>query len=351
MKLVSVVGARPQFIKLKPISEQLSMKKHNHIIVHSGQHYDFNMSDVFFEELKIPEPDFNLEVGSGSHAEQTGKVLIKIEEVLLQTKPDWVLVYGDTNSTLAGAVAASKINIPVVHIEAGLRSFNRSMPEELNRVITDHVSNVLFAPTEIAMRHLQKEGLAENSYLAGDVMADLLFSIFDSNTDSTEIKRDSYLVSTIHRASNTDDQAQLSRIIKGLSTIGTKVLLIAHPRLSAAIRKFNIKLESDNIEILEPLGYLQMVNLIKHSMGVITDSGGLQKEAFLVGAPCITLRTETEWPETFEGNMNVLDPFAENLTDLIRRQVTNPTGRPFGDGNAARKIIEILENNPLGKLT
>jgi UDP-N-acetylglucosamine 2-epimerase (non-hydrolysing) len=349
MKLVSIVGARPQFIKLKPISEQISKTKHNHIIVHSGQHYDFNMSNVFFEGLDIPAPDFNLEIGSGSHAEQTGKMLVKIEEEILQIDPDWVLVYGDTNSTLAGALAASKINIPVVHIEAGLRSFNRTMPEELNRVVTDHVSNVLFAPTEIAMRHLQKEGLTENSYLVGDVMADLLFSILDSNTGSTEIKRDSYLVSTIHRASNTDDQAQLSRIIRGLSTIGTKVLLIAHPRLSAAIRKFNIKLESDNIEILEPLGYLQMVNLIKHSMGVITDSGGLQKEAFLVGAPCITLRTETEWPETFEGNMNVLDPFAENLTDLIRREVTNPTGRPFGDGNAARKIIEILESNPLGK--
>jgi UDP-N-acetylglucosamine 2-epimerase (non-hydrolysing) len=349
MRLVSIVGARPQFIKLKPISEQLSKTKHDHIIVHSGQHYDFNMSDVFFEGLDIPEPDFNLEIGSGSHAKQTGKMLVKIEEEILQIDPDWVLVYGDTNSTLAGALAASKINIPVVHIEAGLRSFNRAMPEELNRVITDHVSNVLFAPTEIAMQHLQKEGLTENSYLVGDVMADLLFSIFDSNAHRNEIKRDSYLVSTIHRASNTDDQAQLSRIIKGLSTIGTKVLLIAHPRLSAAIRKFNIKLESDNIEILEPLGYLQMVNLIKYSMGVITDSGGLQKEAFLVGAPCITLRTETEWPETFEGNMNVLDPFAENLTDLIRREATNPTGRPFGDGNAARKIIEILESNPLGK--
>ncbi len=349
MKLVSIVGARPQFIKLKAISEQLKNRKHEHFIIHTGQHYDSNMSDVFFEGLNIPKPDVNLEIGSGSHADQTGKMLIKIEQELLQIKPDWVLVYGDTNSTLAGALAAAKINIPVAHIEAGLRSFNRTMPEELNRVLTDHVSDILFAPTELAMQNLAKEGLNENSHLVGDVMADLLLALPGSDTKSSGMEPDKYFVSTVHRASNTDDEKQLNRILNGLATLESKVLIIAHPRLLGAIKKFNISINSNNIKLLEPLGYLQMIDLMRYSQGVITDSGGLQKEAFLVGVPCITLRTETEWPETFEGSMNALDPSAENLRKLIDRQVSGEISSPYGDGSAAKKIIEIIESHESGR--
>jgi|688.fasta_scaffold469920_2 UDP-N-acetylglucosamine 2-epimerase (non-hydrolysing) len=344
MKIVSIVGARPQFIKLKLVSQQLIKKKHSHI--YSDQYYDSNMSDVFFEGLEISKLKFNLEIGSGFHVKQTGRVIIKIEAEILQRKPDWVLVYGDTNSTLAGAAATSKINIVVVYIEAGLRLFNRSMPEELIGVVPDHPSNVLFAITKIAMLHLQKKGLTEISYLAGDLMADLLFSTLDSNMHSARIKCDSYLVLRINRASNTDDQAQLGRIIRVLSTFGTKALLIDYPRLVAVTNKFDTHLESKNIE---PLGYHQMINLIKYSVGVITDSGGLQKEAFLVGAPCENTRAETEWPEIFAGKMNVLGPLAENLRDLIGRKVTSPTERPFGDGSASQKITVILENQDLGK--
>jgi UDP-N-acetylglucosamine 2-epimerase (non-hydrolysing) len=223
------------------------------------------------------------------------------------------------------------------------------MPEELNRVLTDHVSDILFAPTELAMQNLAKEGRNENSYLVGDVMADLLLALPGSDTKSSGIEPDKYFVSTIHRASNTDDEKQLNRILNGLATLESKVLIIAHPRLVEAIKKFNISINSNNIKLLEPLGYLQMINLMKHSQGVITDSGGLQKEAFLVGVPCITLRTETEWPETFEGNMNVLDPSAENLRKLIDRQISGEISSPYGDGNAAKKIIEILENHESGR--
>lgn len=348
MKIISIVGARPQFIKLKPISDAITQSSHQHIIIHTGQHYDSNMFDVFFEGLNIAEPDENLKIGSGSHAQQTGEMLSKLEPEFLNFQPDWVLVYGDTNSTLAGALAAAKIRIPLAHIEAGLRSFNREMPEEINRVLTDHASDLLFAPTELAMQNLKNEGLADKSYLVGDVMADLIISskelISKVLLEGSFGISGNYIVATIHRASNTDDLDQLNLILSGLRDLKKTVFLVAHPRLIATARKHNLNLEQGMIKILQPLGYLQMLKLISDSAGVITDSGGLQKEAFLLGVPCITVRTETEWPETLEGGMNVLDPEAAKLTGLVGRSTQSSDSKPYGDGFAAKKIIEILES-------
>lgn len=347
MKIISAVGARPQFIKLKPISEVIKQESHEHVIIHTGQHYDSNMSDIFFEGLSIPEPDVNLRIGSGTHAQQTGEILGKIESQFIKIKPDWILVYGDTNSTLAAALAASKLGIPTAHVEAGLRSFNRAMPEEINRVLTDHASDLLFAPTKLAMQNLEKEGLSDNSYLVGDVMADLIYTsnelIFHGPLGNPIETNEDYLVATIHRASNTDDEEQLNRILNSLREINKKVYLVAHPRLRAAAKKFDFNLELGKVDLLEPLGYLQMLKLVSNSCGVITDSGGLQKEVFLLGVPCITIRTETEWPETLEGEMNVLNPTATNLLELLDRKYKTTELRPFGDGLAAKKIIEILE--------
>jgi len=348
MKIISIVGARPQFIKLKPISEAITQRSYEHIIIHTGQHYDSNMSDIFFEGLNISEPNVNLKIGSGSHAQQTGEMLNKLEAEYFKHQPDWVLVYGDTNSTLAGALAATKIRIPLAHIEAGLRSFNRAMPEETNRVLTDHASDLLFAPTELAMQNLLNEGLADNSHLVGDVMADLIISskelISQVSLKGSLGIGGNYMVATIHRASNTDNFEQLNRILSGISYLRKRVFLVAHPRLVAAAKKYDLDLEVGMIKVLQPLGYLQMLKLISDSTGVITDSGGLQKEAFLLGVPCITVRTETEWPETLEGGMNVLDPAADNLVNLVGRSIQISDLKPFGDGFAAKKIIEILDS-------
>jgi len=321
-----------------------------HIVVHTGQHYDANMSDVFFDGLGLPDPDVNLAVGSGSQAEQTSKILINIEAVFFDAQPDWVLVYGDTNSTLAAALAAVKIGVPLAHIEAGLRSRNRQMPEEINRVLTDHASDLLFAPTELAMGNLKSEGLGEKSFLVGDVMADLVQSAkkFDAGaqlsaagiSDSPE-----YVVATIHRPSNTDTPERLRAIVSALAEIDSHVVLVAHPRVKSEARRHGVKLDSKSVQVIEPLPYLTMLQLLGKAKGLITDSGGLQKEAFLQGVPCTTIRTETEWPETLEGGMNVLNHDLHDLGEVTRRVVTNPLGAPFGKGNAASKIVEILRKS------
>ncbi len=346
MRIVSVVGARPQFIKLKPVSSALADRGVEHFVVHTGQHYDAKMSEGIFSGLQIPAPDVNLEVGSGSQGEQTGQILMRIEPVLQDFAPDWVLVYGDTNSTVAAALAAVKVGLKTAHVEAGLRSWNRQMPEEINRVLTDHACDLLLAPTELAVANLQGEGLGECSSLVGDVMADLLAHCredLDAGPirDSLELD-EAYVVATVHRASNTDNPDQLACLIDALARLPLPVVLVAHPRLVTAAQRWGIPLAAGAIRVVEPLDYLSMLGLLVGSQGVITDSGGLQKEAFLLGVPCTTLRTETEWPETFDGGMNVLAPQGEDLQNLVTRTVSLPESQPYGDGYAAERILNLL---------
>jgi len=312
MKIVSVVGARPQFIKCAPVSRELR-KEHTEILVHTGQHYDPNMSEIFFEELQIPKPDYNLGVGSGSHGKQTGEILIKIEKVLLQEMPDLVIVYGDTNSTLAGALAAAKLHIPVAHVEAGLRSFDRTMPEEINRIVTDHLSDLLFCPTQTAVDNLLHEGIIRGVHLVGDVMVDALeFNKEVAEEHSQILKRlgltsKQYLVLTVHRAANTDNRKHMENIIEAAGGVRLPVVFPVHPRTKKCLVDYGMwDRLPPNVIITEPQGYLDMLKLIRHSCKVLTDSGGVQKEAYLLGAPCITLRENTEWIETLHDCWNVL---------------------------------------------
>ncbi len=347
MKVVSVVGARPQFVKLKPMVDALANVEAKHFIVHTGQHYDSNMSDVFFSGLKLPHPNINLAVGSGSQAQQTGEILIRIEGVIAEQEPDWVLVYGDTNSTLAAALAAVKIGAPIAHIEAGLRSRNRAMPEEINRILTDHASGLLLAPTQLAMENLTSEGLESKSHLVGDVMADLVRSEWNlRKADHLQPLKitgaGKYFVATIHRPSNTDDPVRLRNIVSALSDLESQVVLVAHPRLNSEAIKNGIALKCGSLRVIDPLPYLTMLDLVGNSSGVITDSGGLQKEAFLMGIPCTTIRMETEWPETLAGGMNVLNYNLENLNEITQRRVDKPKTVPFGDGHASERIAQLL---------
>lgn len=341
-----MVGARPQFIKLKPVDVALNAAGVEHTVIHTGQHYDAKMSDVFFQGLDLHDAKFNLGVGSGRQGQQTGLMLERIESVLIEQTPDWVIVYGDTNSTIAATLAAVKLELRTAHVEAGLRSFNRSMPEEINRVLTDHASDLLFAPTDLAMSNLNEEGLATKSRLVGDVMADLVLAT-QPRLDPGSIQKElgvsgEYLVATIHRASNTDNKEQMLQLIDALGSLDNPVLLVAHPRLLNASKLFGVDLNRGLIQIVEPLGYIAMLSLIAGSRGLITDSGGLQKEAFLLGIACTTLRTESEWPETLDGGMNVLDPNGARLEQLAMRSVSKATTQPFGDGHAAERIVELL---------
>jgi UDP-N-acetylglucosamine 2-epimerase (non-hydrolysing) len=355
VKVVSVVGARPQFVKLAPVAAALAPAGVEHLIVHTGQHYDARMSDVFFEDLHIPAPDIHLGVGSGSHGVQTGAMLAGLDGVLDQHRPDWVLVYGDTNSTLAGAISAVKMHLPVAHLEAGLRSFNRRMPEEHNRVLTDHAADLLLAPTEVAVGHLTDEGLGDRARLVGDVMTDVCFQIRDAvrgkdpelpdGVDSSQ----PYVVATIHRAENTDDPVRLRAIVSALAAIPAPVVLLAHPRLVARCSEYGVDLEQGSLRTTVPLPYPQMVAAVVHSRGVVTDSGGLQKEAFLLGVPCTTLRTETEWVETLEGGWNVLDGDLTQVGDVaLRERPTGEQAAPYGDGHAAQRVLDALVQHGRG---
>jgi UDP-N-acetylglucosamine 2-epimerase (non-hydrolysing) len=352
MKVLSIVGARPQFVKLAPVADAFAPTQHQHVIVHTGQHYDVAMSNVFFADLKIPDPDVHLGVGSGSHGTQTGAMLSALDGVLDEHRPDWVLVFGDTNSTIAGALAAVKMHVPIAHVEAGLRSFNRRMPEEHNRVLTDHAADLLLAPTQVAMGHLAREGLAERSVLVGDVMTDVCFRVRDAvvsqpvSLPEAFPADDSYLVSTIHRAENTDDPQRLRAIVDSLAGLPLPVLLLAHPRLVARCREYDIDLNAGSIHSTNPLPYPEMVSAVLNSAGVVTDSGGLQKEAFLLERTCTTLRTETEWTETLESGWNVLAPDLSALSRLVTRVApTAPQGAPYGDGKAAERILDALVNH------
>ncbi len=320
MRIVTIVGARPQFVKLAPLirafRECNRRKWLDHVIVHTGQHYDAGLSAVFFEELELPRPDYNLEVGSGPHGHQTGRMLEGVERALLETRPDMVLVFGDTNSTLAGAVAASKLRIGVAHIEAGLRSYNRKMPEEINRIIADHVSDLLLAPTAAAMENLRREGLGERSALTGDLMYEGVLlgrNIARERSRILEtlgIRRGTYGIATVHRSENTEDPVRLRAILDALNEIAVDnfpLVFPAHPRTRKLLlgEKVGWRPES-NLRIVEPVGYFDMLHLLSNARVILTDSGGLQKEAFFVGCPCVTLRDETEWNETVIGGGNIL---------------------------------------------
>lgn len=348
MKILTVIGARPQFIKAASVSNILR-KSHEEILVHTGQHYDSNMSDIFFNELGIPKPNYNLDIGSGNHGFQTGKMLIELEELYLKEKPDLILVYGDTNSTLAGALTASKLLIPIAHIEAGLRSFNMNMPEEQNRVLTDHISKYLFAPTDTAVKNLKDENITKNVYNTGDVMFDAikLFKEKALKTSSVlknnNITPNEYILSTIHRAENTNNIDRLTNIINALNESNKTIVLPLHPRTHKFINDYGIKI-NNNVKIIEPVGYLDMINLENNSQKIITDSGGVQKEAYFMQKPCITMRDETEWIETVENGWNIITGSnKEKILDAIIN--FNPNGEQkmvFGLGNAADIISEKL---------
>jgi len=355
-KILTVVGARPQFIKLSPVSKALREFGHQEVLVHTGQHYDHGMSRVFFEELGIAEPDINLEIGSGSHAQQTAGMLCGIEQAIIEHQPGWVLIYGDTNSTLAGALAAVKLHVPVAHVEAGLRSFNRRMPEEINRIVADSVSDILFAPTSEAVANLANEGIPQGRiHFIGDVMYDAALihgDKADSDSDVLErygLCRNEYVLATVHRAENTDDPQKISTIIDAFCRVGEHmpVVLPLHPRTRAALdRNGMLDMAMRGIRIIDPVGYLDMVKLEKCSALIATDSGGVQKEAFFQRVPCVTLRSETEWVELVELGWNRLCPpdSADVIVDTIRSFIgaVGKDGNPYGAGDASQRIAEVL---------
>jgi UDP-N-acetylglucosamine 2-epimerase len=353
MFIVSVVGARPQFVKAAVLSRALRAR-HEELLLHTGQHYDDLMSDVFFRELGLSAPDVNLGVGSGSHATQTARALEGIEGVLTSRRPDAVVVYGDTNSTLAGALAASKLGIPVAHVEAGLRSYDRSMPEETNRVLTDHVASWLLCPTDTAIECLRREGIVDGVHHVGDLMYDSLLAALPRVKQGETgvlsghaLEPGAYYVATVHRASNTDDATTLRALFVAFGRLECPVVLPLHPRTREAVASAGIAPAGD-LRIVEPVGYFEMVALERNARAVLTDSGGVQREAYFLGVPCVTLRTESEWPETAADGWNVLagaDPDAIVRAAQRSRPQTPP--QPFfGDGHAAEKIVEILEHDP-----
>lgn len=361
MKIVTVIGARPQFIKAAAVSNAVQRHNKNNcpflqeVIIHTGQHYDNNLSEVFFQELNIPKPNYNLGIGSGSHGQQTGRMLEAIEGVLFTEKPDLAMVYGDTNSTLAGALAATKLHIPVAHVEAGLRSFNRNMPEEINRVLTDHLADILFAPTAQAVANLQVEGISsKNICQSGDVMYDaaLLFSEgAEANSRILEqvgLLRGEYVLATIHRAENTDDPAQLAIIFRNLIELSAEATVVVplHPRTRESLTKQDLIRQAEScLTIIQPVGYLDMVMLEKNARIIITDSGGVQKEAYFYNVPCITVRAETEWVELVAAGWNrlVLPKKTTDLADAVRKTeipVSKDT-KIYGE-DASSIIVETL---------
>lgn len=359
MNIITVVGARPQFIKAAAVSRVIR-KKHKEILVHTGQHYDNNMSDVFFDELHIPKPDVNLKVGSGTHGRQTAEMLIGIEQILMREKPDCLMVYGDTNSTLAGALAASKIHVPVIHVEAGLRSYNMKMPEEQNRVLTDHISTLLLCPTDTAVDNLRKEGLERGVYNVGDVMCDAVlyysrmleqepkeyyFSHLSSDLGSVSAV-DTWYLATIHRAENTDSLEKIIEILNAFEELDAPVIFPVHPRTKQLVQQASRNRTYQNIIFTAPVGYLDMLYFVKHANKVITDSGGLQKETYILDTPCVTVRDQTEWIETLNGNHNILaKPCAEDIVNKIfdTEIETGDKHMYYGSGNAAIKICDLLD--------
>lgn len=351
MKVASIVGVRPQFVKASVVSKELK-KVHDEVLIHTGQHYDHQMNKVFFAELDIPEPDYFLDIGSGSHGFQTGEMLKKIEEVLIKEEPDLVLTYGDTNSTLAGALAASKLHIRVAHVESGLRSFDRAMPEEINRILTDHCSDILFCPTENAVINLKSEGITDNVYLTGDVMADSILcnkEIAENKSNILnvlDIQSKNYLLTTVHRPSNTDNIENLRNIVDAFSELNETIVFPVHPRTRKMLKEQGLynKLES-SVKLIEPVGFLDFIKLMSHAKMILTDSGGIQKEAYILKIPCITLRENTEWVETIEDGWNILVGSDKNkIIQMVNelKPSLKAHGDRFGNGDASKKVVSII---------
>ncbi len=353
MKIVSVVGARPQFVKAAVLSRALR-RRFDEVLVHTGQHYDDLMSDVFFRELGLPAPDVNLGVGSASHAVQTARMLEGLEAVYEREQPDLVLVYGDTNSTLAGALAASKLGLPVAHVEAGFRSYERDLPEEINRIVADHVATYLFCATAGAVECLRREGIERGVYATGDLMYDSMLTALP-RAEAIEadvlakhgVKPGAYYLATVHRAASTDDAVTLASLFEAFGRLSAPVVLPLHPRTRAAMAQSGTE-AAPNLRLSEPVGYIEMLALERNARAILTDSGGVRREAYFLSIPCVTLRTESEWPETLAGGWDVL---AGSDADLIVKAAQRP--RPeappapvFGDGHAAQRIVEILEHDP-----
>lgn len=348
LRIVTVVGARPQFIKAAPVGDALRAAGHDEILIHTGQHYDPKMSAVFFAELGIAEPRLNLEVGSGSHGAQTAQMLIGIEKVLLAEKPDWMLVFGDTNSTLAGALAACKLHVPIAHVEAGLRSFNRTMPEEHNRVLTDHCSTLLLCPSQGAADQLAREGITRGVRVVGDVMYDAALrsrAVAEQRSHihaELGLARGSYVLATVHRAASTDDPAVLGGIIAALGALDAPVVFPVHPRTRAVLANLALP---PSLRVIDPVGYLDMLMLESGARAILTDSGGVQKEAYFFGVPCLTLRDETEWTETVASGWNRVVGTQRDAIHAAWRSLARPTTPPapiFGDGTAAAQIAAAL---------
>ena len=353
-KILTIIGARPQFIKAAPFSK--AIRQHfNEVIVHTGQHYDENMSRIFFDEMNIPEPDYNLNVGSGGHGKQTGEMMIRLEEVVLKEKPDYIVVFGDTNSTIAGALVAAKLHIPIGHIEAGLRSFNRKMPEEINRIGTDVLASQLFCPTDNAVELLKREGITNEVYQCGDIMYDAMLHFSDISNERSTVLSDmtlepgAYHLFTMHRPENTDHPERIKAIFKGLEASDKTIVYPVHPRMKAILQSSEI-IEYVNkvktLKMIEPVGYLDMIQLEKNASKLITDSGGMQKEAYFVQKPCITIRDESEWVETVDAGYNVI---VGSDTEKIRSAIMDfdpdfKDDHLYGDGKSAQAIANhILE--------
>lgn len=357
MKILTVIGARPQFIKASMFSKAVKLKNDvEEVIIHTGQHYDDHMSAVFFDQLKLPQPDYDLGVGSGSHGQHIGKMVMKLEEMMLSIKPDVVLVYGDTNSTLAGALAASGLHIPVAHVEAGLRSFNKKMPEERNRVLTDHLADWLFCPSKAAVENLKREGISKRVYLTGDIMYDSLLHYkshaFEQSTilKALSLSRQNYYLATIHRAENTDHPERLKSILTAIRQLSLKVVLPLHPRTKQKISAHGLDdmLKAPMIHVVAPLNYFDMLRLASEAKAILTDSGGVQKEAYMLKVPCVTVRDETEWEETVQAGWNRLVQAEPQKIVATVKSLQVPASSPtlFGDGNTAENICDILMKTP-----
>lgn len=350
MRIATVVGARPQFIKSGPVSRALDRVGIEETLIHTGQHYDLNMSDVFFETMGLRAPAHHLGLGAASHGKMTGDMLAAIEDILINNPVDGLLVYGDTNSTLAGALAAAKLHVPVFHVEAGLRSFNRRMPEEINRVLTDHVSSLLFCPTPVAVDHLRAEGVVNGVHMVGDVMKDGIdytLKQIGERESTSQRKPGSYYLATVHRQENVDHPDRLSGILNALALVDRPVVLPLHPRTRAKLASNgDLDTLSSNIEIIDPIGYVEMLQLLAGAHAMLTDSGGVQKEAYMMGVPCVTLRDETEWVETVESGWNTLaGANTEAIVAATQREVRQlPHPDLYGDGKASERIVELISN-------
>jgi UDP-N-acetylglucosamine 2-epimerase (non-hydrolysing) len=354
MKLISLIGARPQIIKEAILNKEFQKKGIKEILVHSGQHYDFNMSDVFFQVLNIRKADYNLGVGSATHAQMTAKTMIEFEKVVLKEHPDIILVYGDTNTTLAGAIVGAKLKTPVAHVEAGIRQEPKDMPEEINRVLTDRISKYLFCPSELAVNNLKKEGITEGVYFTGDIMYDLFLKMKpyfkEDIIEELNLEENKYIVTTIHRDFNTDSKEKLKNILKELDKISKEIKIVfpIHPRTKKRIEEFSLNEYTKNILLIEPLDYLSMMGLVQKSLLVITDSGGLQKEAYFAGKRAIVVMPDTGWRELTQAGWNVLsepDEIKNKFHHIISNEISSNVENIYGDGKTGEKIVNYLESN------